>query len=168
MSIDRLSGLSGAAAPITATIPDARSIAASAIGEVGHRVLAWVGASTRGGDAGATAWSQATGSTSVFRPDSAELARRGDVYGLNALASDIASQLGGTPTQEGELRRALEDFTRQAVVQVAGLAGASDLQVTGLTQALESAGANLPSTGVDGVVDRLETATRLLTYRNGG
>lgn len=168
MTIDRLTGMTGANAATQGTTLDARSLASNAIGEIGHRVLAWVGASTPGGDAGATAWSQATGSISTFRPDGAELARRGDVYGLNAMASDIATELGGTPAQEGELRRALEGFTRQAVVQVAGLSGSRDLQVQGLTEALGVAGEGTQRGGVDSVVERLENATRLLTHQNGG
>lgn len=165
--IDRLSAippLGGSLSPRA----DARSAAQQAIGEIGHRVLAWVGASVPGGaTAGEQAWSRTAGS-SDFRPDATELTRRGDVYGLRALAGDVAGRFGGTPTQEGELRRALEDFTRQAVVQVAGLAGGSgERQVQGLTQALDQAAATPTGEGVDGVVARLTAATQSLSTQNG-
>jgi hypothetical protein len=84
----------------------ARTTAAETIGTLGHRVLAWVGASG-GSAAGASAWSNRAGAGESFRADPAVLAQRGDVYGLNQLAGDIAGRHGATPTQEGDLRRAV-------------------------------------------------------------
>lgn len=146
---------------------DAQSIAANAIGEIGQRVLAWVGAS--GGDGtGASALGDATGVAAGFRPSAGALARGGDVYGLGALAGEIAGQLGGTPTQEGELCRALQDFTRGAVVQVAGLSGApGDRQIAGIREAFAAAIAHHPGGGIDGVVARLDTAASVLVRQNG-
>ncbi len=166
-AIDRISP-TGLPPTLGAAQPDARSAASAALGELGHRVLAWVGAVGPSADAGRAAWSGVTGAESGFRPDSGELARGGDVYDLRGLASGISDQLGGTPTQEGTLRRALEDFTRQAVVQVAGLAGAAgDRQVEGLRQALEVAGSATAGSGVDGVIERLDAATATLARQNG-
>jgi len=165
-AIDRLSAAPvSAASGLAGGAPTASDMARQTIGEIGHRVLAWVGASRPGGDAGAAEWSRSVG-TSDFRPDAGELERRGDVYDLRDLATGISGQMGGTPTQEGELRRALEDFTRASVIQVAGLAGGdAGRQVQGLQQALESAVDPLAGDlgGVDGVVGRLEAATRQLT-----
>ncbi|RVT93297.1 hypothetical protein [Sphingomonas crocodyli] len=146
----------------------AKDLAAAAIGEIGHRLLAWVGASGGASTSGAASWSASVGA-SDFRPDASELARGGDVYDLNGLASSIAGQTGATPTEEGDLRRALEDFTRAAVVQVAGLAGADgDQQVAGLRTALDVAGSADVGEGASGVVARLELATRGLAAANGG
>lgn len=170
-AIDRLSPLPvSAAGGMTGAPLNAADMARQAIGEIGHRVLAWVGASQpgSGGDAGAAEWSRSVG-TSDFRPDAGELERRGDIYGLRDLAAGISGEMGGTPTQEGELRRALEDFTRASVVQVAGLAGGdASRQVQGLQQALGAATDPLSGDrgGVDGVVGRLETATRELSAQN--
>jgi len=168
-AIDRLSSPPIAAAGGTSGAPlSAADMARQTVGEIGHRVLAWVGASQPagqgGGDTGSAVWSRSVG-TSDFRPDAGELDRRGDVYGLRDLAAGISDRMGGTPTQEGELRRALEDFTRASVVQVAGLAGGdAGRQVEGLHQALDAAGdTHLNSAGgVDGVILRLEAATRQL------
>ena len=140
---------------------------AAAIGEIGHRVLAWVGASG-GGTAGSGAWTQVAGPAGDFRPDHSELARGGDVYDLNGLAREAAADTGATPTQEGELRRALEDFTRAAVVQVAGFAGASgERQVAGIQAALGEALAGTSAPGADGMIERLGRATAALTAQNG-
>lgn len=166
--IDRISPTVPPGATGAAGLSDARSLAATAIGEVGHRVLAWVGESARSLDTGSRAWTTATGTASSFHPDGGELARRGDVYDLRGLAGSITSQAGGTPTQEGELHRALEDFTRQAVVQVAGLSGAAgDRQISGIRQALGTALHTSSGEGVDGVVTRLQAATATLAEQNG-
>ena len=148
--------------------PDARAAAMSAVSELGHRVLAWVGAVGPSSQAGLSAWSQVTGQGSEFQPNRAELSRGGDVYDLRGMASGISDELGGTPTQEGELRRSLEDFARAAVVQVAGLSGASgDRQVAGLQQALADALAAPAGEGVDGVTTRLDAATTRLSAQIG-
>ena len=167
-SIDRLSGSSPLAGATPAT-QDARALATGAVGEIGHRVLAWVDASARGSNAGSSAWAQATGRASTFTPDTAELARRGDVYDVRGLTGQIASATGATPAQEGELHRALEDFTRASVVQLAGLAGApGDRQIAGVRDALAVAGqAGGAATGVEAVIDRLQSATAHLSALNG-
>lgn len=167
-SIDRLSGLSPLA-PATAASNDARGAAIETMGEIGHRVLAWVDAASRGNGSGAQAWSETAGNGSGFAPDMGELARRGDVYGLGELTSELSARFGGSPAQEGELRRALDDFTRQAVVQIAGLSGApGDQQVGGVRAALEgAANANAPA-GLDGVIARFEAATADLSAQNRG
>lgn len=173
-AIDRLSSLPVAAAGgLSGTPINAADMARQTVGEIGHRVLAWVGASQPGGpgggEAGTAAWSRSVG-TSDFRPDAGELDRRGDVYGLRDLAAGISDRMGGTPTQEGELRRALEDFTRASVIQVAGLAGGdTGRQLQGLHQALETASDPQAGDlgGVDGVIGRLESATRDLSAANG-
>lgn len=162
-----------AAAPVDgATSPSgeagARSLAGTAIGEIGQRVLAWVGQSARGLDTASTAWAGTSGVAAGFRPDAAVLARRGDVYGLRDLAASITGSAGGTPTQEGELRRSLEGFTRQAVVQIAGLSGANaDRQLGGMRAALGTALDTQAGGGVDGVIGRLDAATRALAHANG-
>ncbi len=167
--VDRLSSattISAAGGPGT---QDARSLAGIAIGEIGHRVLAWVGASGGVSAAGSMAWAQATGSVSGFRPDTGVLARGGDIYNLNGLARDVASQTGATPTQEGELRRSFEGFTRAAVVQVAGLAGAAgSRQTAGIEVALNAATSGGSASGADGVIERVDRATATLTLANGG
>lgn len=162
--VDRLSSLAPIGASAAVQEKDAPALAGASIGEIGHRILAWVGASGGAQAAGGSAaWSQATGGAGGFRPDPAELARGGDVYDLDGLARDVAAQTGATPIQEGELRRALADFTRAAVVELTSLAGAQgDRQVAGIHAALATATAGTSSTGADGVVERLERATASL------
>jgi len=167
-SIDRVSGLSPLVPAGTAP-SDARGAAIETLGEIGHRVLAWVDAASRGNGGGAQAWSQTAGNGSGFAPDMGELARRGDVYGLGDLTRDLSSRFGGSPAQEGELRRALDDFTRQAVVQIAGLSGApGDQQVGGVRAALDSAANADGPSGLDGVIVRFEAATADLAAQNRG
>jgi hypothetical protein len=167
-SIDRISGLSPLS-PTGVASTDARGAAIETLGEIGHRVLAWVDAASRGGGSGAQAWSQTAGNGSGFAPDMGELARRGDVYGLGDLTRDLSARFGASPAQEGELRRALDDFTRQAVVQIAGLSGASgDQQVSGVRAALDSASSADAPTGLDGVIARFEAATADLSAQNRG
>lgn len=165
-SIDRISGLSPLS-PAGVASTDARGAAIETMGEIGHRVLAWVDAASRGGGSGAQAWSQTAGNGSGFAPDMGELARRGDVYGLGDLTRDLCARFSGSPAQEGELRRALDDFTRAAVIQIAGLSGASgDQQIGGVRAALDSAaGADAPG-GLDGVIARFEAATADLSAQN--
>lgn len=166
-SIDRLSSTSALGSVGQAQGSNARATAAETIGVLGHRVLAWVGASG-GSSAGSAAWSARAPGADGFFADPGVLARRGDVYGLNQLAGDIARQHGATPTQEGDLRRGLEDFTRAAVVQVAGLSGASgDRQVAGLGEALDAALESPAGEGVDGVLQRLGAATEQLSRGAG-
>lgn len=167
-SIDRISGLSPLS-PADSASTDARGAAIGTMGEIGHRVLAWVDAASRGTGTGAQAWSQTAGSGSGFAPDMGELARRGDVYGLGELTRDLSARFGASPAQEGALRRALDDFTRAAVVQVAGLAGASgEQQIGGVRTALESAARTDAPAGLDGVIARFETATAELSAQNRG
>lgn len=174
--IDRVSGglplgaasAAGAIDSLASSRGDARSLAGTAIGEIGHRVLAWVGQSARSLDTASHAWAASSGVESGFRPDPRELARGGDVYDLRGLASDIGTRAGATPTQEGELRRALEDVTRQAVVQLAGLSGApAERQLAGMREALTQALDLSAGDGVDGVVSRLQAAAGQLGRQNG-
>lgn len=168
LGINRVTGILPNGNP-TPGAEQARTEAKSAIGEVGHRVLSWVTASARSTESGRVAWATMAGSGSGFSPDAGELSRRGDVYDLRGLSSDIATRMGGTPAQEGALHRALEDFTRAAVVQTAGLSGASpERQTAGLRDALEQAGAMESDDGVDGVTSRIEAATATLVQQNGG
>lgn len=164
-AIGSINGIAGAA-PLGVGAPDARAAATGAIGEIGHRVLAWVGASGGGGDR--AGWTASTGAASEFQPDSRELARGGDVYALGELGSGITEQFGGTPTQQGELGRALEGFTRAAVVQLAGLAGAQpDRQLAGVREAVATADRLSGAGGIDGVIQRLDAATAVLARQNG-
>lgn len=165
-SIGSINGVIGAT-PAGGATTDARQAALGTIGEIGHRVLSWVEAS--GGVGGAAAsWAANTGGGSDFRPNAQELAQRGDVYGLGQLSSDLTARFGGTPTQEGGLRRSLEGFTREAVVQLAGLSGACpDRQLAGVRDALTAAGDVTTADGVDGIAQRLDTAAALLAQQNG-
>lgn len=166
--VDRLSSAASIGASVLSGAQDARAIAGAAIGEIGHRILAWVGASGGASAGGQAAWTQAAGGASGFRPDPAELARRGDVYDLAGLSREVAAQTGATPTQEGDLRRAFEGFTRAAVVQIAGLSGADGArQMAGVEQALDAATSGSAPGGADGVVARIERATASLTSANG-
>jgi hypothetical protein len=169
-SIDRLSSTNPLAALNGAQGGNTRDVATGAISEIGHRALAWVGAAGGGAGPGGAAWATRAGQTSAFRADPAVLAQRGDVYGLGEMTQGIAARYGASPTQEGALRRALEDFTRQAVVQMAGLSGGSgQRQIAGLGEALNLAETAASSgTGIDEVVARVEGATALLVRQNGG
>ncbi|KQT35003.1 hypothetical protein ASG29_02390 [Sphingomonas sp. Leaf412] len=169
-AIDRLSPL----APLSPLAGDATtsagSAAAQAIGNIGHRVLGWVAAA--GGEAnGSAAWTARAGEADGFVPDRGVLAQRGDVYGLNQIARDLSVRFGATPTQEGDLRRALEGVARGAMVQAAGLSGADgERQVAGLSAALDSAAAAPAGDGIDGidgVVARLEAAAGSFARGNG-
>lgn len=160
-TIGSINGVFGTA-PAGGATADARQAALGALGEVGSRVLAWVDSIGGGRTSG-------TGSESGFRPDANVLARGGDVYGLGELGRDLASQFGGTPAEEGAVRRALEGFTREAVVQLAGLAGAgAERQLAGVRDALEAAGRDAGAGGLDGVTQRLDTATAVLARQNAG
>jgi hypothetical protein len=166
--IDRLASITPPGSTAATAGTDARAEAGAAIGEIGHRVLAWVGQSAGAGDQGSAAWAEATGSQSGFAPSAAELSRGGDVYDLAGLSHGIAARLGGTPAQEGALHRALADFTRASVVQLAGLSGApGERQVAGIRDALEAGTTASAGEGVDGVIDRIEAATASLARQNG-
>lgn len=165
--IDRLSSTSPLAALDAGRSATAAGAAAQAIGSIGHRVLGWVGA-VGGATSGSAAWAARAGASDGFVPDKTVLAQRGDVYGLNQLAGDLAAQFGASPTQEGDLRRALEGVARGAMVQAAGLSGASgERQVAGLSAALDSAGATPAGEGVDGVIARLDAAAASLSHGTG-
>ena len=165
--IGSINGVFGAS-PTGSAIPDARQAAQGAIGEIGHRVLAWVGASGGSGGGGSAAWSASTGAGSGFRPDPSALARGGDIYGLGELGGELAAQFGGTPAEEGALGRALEGFTREAVIQLAGLSGApAERQLAGIEDALTAAGGDAAPSGIDGLTQRITTATAALARQNG-
>jgi hypothetical protein len=171
MGIDRLASVPPSGGPAQSAGADARTEARGAIGEIGHRVLAWVSASAgrSAAGSGAAAWAGATGSASSFQPSAAELSRGGDVYDLGGLSHEIAGRMGATPTQEGELHRALGDFARASVVQIAGLSGAAgDRQIAGVAQALDASQSAEAGEGVDGVIGRVQAATASLVAQNGG
>ena len=157
---------------IGSAMPDARGAATGAIGEIGQRVLAWVDAIGRGSGGatspGAAAWAEASGTPAGFQPDARELARGGDVYGLEDIGRGITQGMGGTPAEEGSLRRSLDAFTREAVIQIAGLSGApGDRQVAGVRDALSVAAGVQGGDGVDGVIARIDLATATLAAQNG-
>jgi len=165
--IDRISSLSPAAQPGTSSVETAADATRAALGQVGHRVLAWVGA-VAPTSAPAEAWTAQAGVSDGFRPDMAELARGGDVYGLKGLTDMLSDRFGATPAQSGELHRALEDFTRAAVVHVAGLSGGSaDQQIAAMGQALDASvngnGAGGNHSGIDGVIDGVNAAAARLS-----
>jgi hypothetical protein len=165
--IDRISSLSPAAQPGTSSVETAADAIRAALGQVGHRVLAWVGA-VAPTSAPAEAWTAQAGVSDGFRPDMAELARGGDVYGLKGLTDMLSDRFGATPAQSGELHRALEDFTRAAVVHVAGLSGGSaDQQIAAMGQALDASvngnGAGGNYGGIDGVIDGVNAAAARLS-----
>lgn len=139
---------------------DVARAASDAIGEIGGRVLAWVQA-VSGQSAGNPA-------PDGFAPDLRQLARGGDVYGLGDLGHELAARFDATPAQEGDLRRSLEGFTRAAVIQLAGLAGASgDRQTAGISEAVARASDLEAGSGLDGVVQRVDAATAVLRAQNG-
>lgn len=169
MIVSRLSSILPPGAQETPSAQQVKQETQAAIGELGHRTLSWASASARASDSGAEAWLSAAGVASDFEPDAGKLAQRGDIYDLRGMSSDIASRMGATPAQEGALHRALEDFTRAAVVQTAGLSGsAPERQTAGLRDALESALTGDSEDGIDGVTARIEQATATLVDRNGG
>lgn len=169
IGVSRLSSIPPTGAQDTPGAQQVKQEAQAAIGELGHRALAWVAASDPAAASGAAAWASAAGVDSAFEPDANRLAQRGDIYDLRGMSGDIASRMGGTPAQEGALHRALADFTRAAVVQAAGLSGAApDQQTAGLRDALGSALTGESEDGIDGVTARIEQATATLIGQNGG
>jgi hypothetical protein len=169
IGVSRLSSILPTGQQDTPAAQQVKQETQAAIGELGHRALSWTSASARAPDSGASAWTSAAGAGSAFVPDTSKLAQRGDVYDLRGMSSDIATRMGGTPAQEGALHRALEDFTRATVVQVAGLSGAApERQTAGLRDALENALAGDSEDGIDGVTARIEQATATLVGQNGG
>lgn len=167
-AIDRLSPLAPATALDSVCGTTAMDAAGRAIGDIGQRVLAWVGA-VGGAAPGAAAWAVRAGNGDPgFVPDAGVLARRGDIYGLNTIAGDLSARFGGTPTQEGDLLRALEGVARGAMVQAAGLSGASgERQIAGLSAALDAAQAAPAGEGMDGVIARIDAAAATLGRQNG-
>ena len=168
MIVSRLSSILPTSPQESPSAQQVRQETQAAIGELGHRALSWAAASARTNDSGAAAWTSAAGVGSSFEPDAGKLAQRGDVYDLRGLSSDISARMSATPAQEGALHRALEDFTRAAVVQAVGLSGAApERQTAGLRDALESALAGDSEDGIDGVTARIEQATATLVGQNG-
>jgi hypothetical protein len=168
IGVSRLSSILPAGQQDTAGARQVKQETKAAIGELGHRILSWASASAGAPGSGAAAWTSAAGVDSHFAPDAGKLAQRGDIYDLRGMSSDIATRMGGTPAQEGGLHRALEDFTRAAMVQAAGLSGAApERQTAGLRDALESALAGDSEDGIDGVTARIEQATATLVGQNG-
>lgn len=136
---------------------DAASAARNAVGEIGERVSAWVQSLAPGGAAPAGG----------FQPDRATLSRGGDVYGLRQIAGDIEARFGATPTQAGELSRALEGVARGAAVEAVLLHGSSG-EAKGLSAALEAAaGTDGGMGGIDDVTARLEQAAGAFARQAG-
>jgi hypothetical protein len=126
------------------------SIATQVMGEMGSRAAAWVArlsGSVRADDG--------------FRPDTALLARGGDIYGIGEVSRDIAAHFGAGPADEGALHRAIEDFTREAVVASAVLADRPG-QAAARIEAAIAGVADASSETIDGVVTQLEQATATL------
>lgn len=153
-AVDRSNAVTGpglsafGSAPGSGPDPAARIMA-----DVGQRIAAWTDM-LAGGRA-----------SSGFRPDPHELQRRGDVYGLRQLAAEAAATMGATPTQEGALLRALENFTRAAAVHIYGLAGAEPAQRFAALSAAGGADAS-PAT-IDALTSRIESAARDLARQAG-
>lgn len=150
MSVDRLAQVGAAPALAGSGATEAGSAARGMMDTIGQRIGAW----------SAEIFGTATPSSGSFAPDAGELARRGDVYDLRPLVSEVASRFGAGPAAEGALLRATEDFTRAAALHIFGgdRAGA-------VTSALENATAQ--DGGFDGVIGHLEAATRELRAAAG-
>lgn len=162
-----MTAINGLSAVASVTQPGASrsadDIAVAMIGNAAAQVLGWAAHSFNLGPAAGGAWAQmSNGSTAIVEP--ARLAQGGDIYGLRDIASAAAGELGATPAEEGELLRALEDFTRAAALNVNALAGADGVDpLSGLAAALDTPGGG---DGIGGVVNRLEAATRQLDTAN--
>jgi hypothetical protein len=155
-AINGFSGI-GATATVSATASAGGSagVAREIVDAIGDRVQAWVSALAPGGSGGG-------------RTDAGTLARGGDVYGLRAMASDLSARFGGSPREEGDLTRAMEDFTRAAMIETAGLHGSDGtVRTQGLDLARAAAEAVPESGGISGIAVRLEAATAALTARAG-
>ncbi len=150
MSVDRLSQIGSAAALGSGGPLHAGTVARGVMETIGQRVAAWSGEIFGGG----------ANSASGFKPDTAELAQRGDVYDLRALVSETASRFGAGPAAEGALLRATEDFTRAAALHIFGGDRADSV-----TRALEHAASD--GSGIDGVIGHLEAATKDLRTTAG-
>lgn len=161
--VDRLFP-SSAISPLANAQPDARSVAMQAIGDIGHRVLAWVGQTAPVASEGGSAWTHASGiSAGDFTPDVALLNQRGDVYGLRSLASDIAGRFGADVVGEGELLRSLEGFAREAALHFNGLAGLPGGEQTATAAAaFDQARALDGPDSITGVIDRINAATDVM------
>lgn len=148
--VDRISQVASAAALGGASL-DPASVARQVMGTIGDRVAAWAGEIFGGGSQGGGG----------FTPNTAELARGGDVYELRSLVAETGAKFGAGPAAEGELLRATEDFTRAAAPHVY----AGDRGVDTVRSAVDNASAD--GNGLDGVVGRLEAATRELRASSG-
>lgn len=161
--IDQLRSISSIGAVGGQTPARAQDAARFAATEIGHRVLLWTATIAPGHD-GTGAWSARMGAApGDFAPDRVTLANRGDVYGLRELAADISGQLGATAVNEGTLLHALEDFAREAAIQLNGLAGLpGDLQASGVAEVIDRMlDGDTPDT-IAGVTQLLSDATRCL------
>jgi hypothetical protein len=159
-TIDRVSGPLGVGSSGPGAGADADSLTRSAIGQLGHRMLAWSSAIAGPDPAAGAAWSRHAGpEAGGFATDASVLARGGDVYDLRGLTAGVAADTGATPTEEGKLLRAFEGVARVAAILFHGGAGAGDGQGAGLAAALDRALAAGGPQGVDGVIARLEAIT---------
>lgn len=104
---------------------------------------------------------------SASRPSALDVGRLGpggDIYGLRALAGDMARATGASVTDEGRLLRALSDLARGAAVRLYGLAGAAeavrfaDLQAAASAARVEPAGRS----PAEDLIARIEAAARRL------
>lgn len=165
---DRIGGTPPVSAATTAAGPrDAGNAARTAMATIGDRVLAWSAQSFGGGGAAGAAWQGQTGLSSGFVPDRAELARGGDVYQLRSLAGELAQGFGATPTEEGALGRAIDDFARGVALRFNALADApTDTRLNGVLDALDSAVANGAGDGIGGVTARIESAATMVEKLN--
>jgi hypothetical protein len=161
--IDRLAATGAVEFAGAAGSPDATAITRAAVGDLGHRILAWSAAiAGPSADAG-PAWRASTHTApSDFRPEREVLTGGGDVYGLRDLAAGVASLTGATPTEEGQLLRAFEDFARAAALAIHGSAGAGEGQTAAVGGALDRALDTVEGDGAQGVISRLDAATREL------
>lgn len=161
----------GGAPPVSATSltggsTDVAGTAKAAMASIGDRVLAWTAQSFATGPGAGARWQAATGAASGFVPDKAELGRRGDVYELRALTSEIGQQFGATPAQEGALGRAIDDFARAVSLRFNALAGGDGgPAVDDVATLLDRATGDGPG-GIDGVTSRIETAARSVEALN--
>lgn len=123
-------------------------LAAAIAGELSGRAAAWVATLSGGGSAEAG-----------FRADMSLLARGGDIYGIAELTRDVAARIGASAAEEGALQRAVEDFTREAVIASANGSDSSQRPVA-LDEAVAAARSDADGAETaDDVIGRLEAAT---------
>ena len=131
--------------------PTSGGTATNVMIEMGGRASAWV--AQLGG---------AANGPGGFRPDLQTLARGGDVYGIGEVVRDVAGRLGAGPAEEGALHRAIEDFTREAVVTSVVFADEPAVARGRIEGALP---VGVPGGGVEsvsGVIAQIEQATAAL------